>query len=386
MSNRFTDEEEAFDLDGSDAEAQRLWGAEEAEEEDLWDGEEEVPAEEAEDEEAWGGLDLRDPQGAPGSEGSREAEAPTRRGAEGSFGRSEHETERRGFRPLTVLLLLLVLLAGGHLLFHEVERLAAHPFFRLDPARAIAFDWGGAEPLPGLAEEVDWPKGPRSIFDPGLLDEMRTALQGHPRVAEVEEVERVFPNRLRARFRVRRPIGRIVGGEQALLVGREGHVLGISSVRATRGLPRIEVPGAPLERVPAPGRSFDRSHLPLSRRPASHAAVMEVLDLLDALGRYREHPALRHRPLLAVRAGEKGRERVPSAPDLSLHFAGGLEVCFGRAPRAVGGPGLRGVRRRLDGLETAFQRHRGLNGFVVHLEAGPPPTIRPVEDVEDPPN
>lgn len=255
--------------------------------------------------------------------------------------------------PVPLLLLLGAIAVLEVVLVGVVKnRVAAGPLFRVEPAGV------GIDALPAwvpdrVGEELAARSsvGARSIMDPELERELRTAFEGHAWVARVARVRRVFPDQIALELELRQPKAVVEVGAWRLTVDAAGRVLDDRASLAPNDVPSIRADAKTVTRIPFVGGVFTKG------------PVLHGLSVLRDLAAHQQHPALAHLQLAAIDVTHVGDAR---GSEILIELVGGPIIEWGSAGEsrlaAIEVP----TTRKLDNLQTVESDpdHRNFRGLV----------------------
>ncbi|MFH0946475.1 MAG: hypothetical protein V2A76_14865 [Planctomycetota bacterium] len=231
-----------------------------------------------------------------------------------------------------VLVAILVLISFGLIAAHlsGVARLDRHflvnPATVLDENRPVWMSEKAHQQLRTVLQEIE----PISIFAADFSEKVSTSLRAaSPWIGEVRHVERVFPNRVRVEFELRRPVVSIEWGPKRLLLDKEARIIHQESLSEAMEfrLPILPVVGSRPRREPQLGRIFPDPEVLEAVKVASE---IQALDERNSLVVRRIRPVA-----YEIRRSVQGA--VAAAGEVHLRTAAGVFVEWGRAQSATFG-------------------------------------------------
>jgi cell division septal protein FtsQ len=228
------------------------------------------------------------------------------------------------------------------------ERLAKGPRYRLRAVEVFAI---GSAPLHMdrfLAGQESSRLGSHSILDPDLESKVNEVLRVRPWVAEVRTVFRSFPDRAVLAVALREPMARIrIGGEDFIL---DSSAVALKPLGDEDEVPWIRLLGSGMPLRALQGQS-------LATTPAG-----EAMEVLKAIRRIGDHPALSSHRILELAIGRDGHHRASGDSDVVLTLDQGTRVRWGRSPTAALASIEPAPEKKLDALAGVIRRFPGLVG------------------------
>jgi len=246
---------------------------------------------------------------------------------------------------LRVLLVVFILVAG-YLLIQEMKAyVMGLERFQVSPA-TLNFAAVPSWVTPGIEQQLarlpDLPER-FSILEPHLAARVAQAYQRNPWVAEVTQVERLFPNRLRVGLLLRQPVAAVRFRGSYCLVDGEGVRLPLTYRSWPQPGFKLPIVTGATTQPPGSGTVWEDEAV---------QAGCTVAELLRAYGFDRR---LR---ITAVDASNLGSRVRGRHPDIVLHTASGAYIKWGRSPlKWYPGDGSQTVTRKLHYLRYLVE-HR----------------------------
>jgi hypothetical protein len=255
----------------------------------------------------------------------------------------------RGRAPAFALLILI--LGLGIFLVDLVKRRAVGAdYFRVDPAQIAIGELPPSVPERVAAEiQTLAHVGPRSIFDPELIEDLRGSVSRHPWVREVADVRRILPNQVALDLRLRSPVAVVEVGAWRLAIDADCVVLEDHPSLVPPGLTRIRGDKKSIPRIPRPGHAF------------SCQPVIDGLAVAEDLRIHATHPIFRYTSVAAIDVAGVGTAR---SSEIVLELANGTLVEWGSAPTGVLGPIEMAVGAKLDNVLLVQDQNPGLHGVT----------------------
>jgi hypothetical protein len=203
-------------------------------------------------------------------------------------------------------------------------------------------DWAGEAVARDLAELTELPHT-FSIMEPGICERIARAFEKNPWVKEVVCVSKQYPNVMKLKLRLRRPVAGVYVGGKYYLVDVEGRRLtpGSRDWPEGTGVPPLIVSKA--QGVPERGE------------PWSDDAVLAGAAVAATLDRNEEKLSSGFR-FIDVRGVGARRPRLVG--DIVLVTHQNTTVRWGRSPLAVNLPGELTPREKIDKM-VLFEKRRG---------------------------
>jgi hypothetical protein len=259
---------------------------------------------------------------------------------------------RTGLSGRVSAIALLVLIAGlGVFLVGLLKRRAlGAEYFRVDPEQIEIGEIPSSVPERVSAEiETLAHVSARSIFDPDLVEDLRTSLLRHPWVREVADVRRVLPNRVVLDLRLRSPSAVVEVGAWKLAVDDEGVVLEDHPSLVPPGLRRIRGDKKSVPRIPRQGNAF------------ACQPVLDGLAVAEDLRAHASHAVFRFVGVAAIDVTGVGTSR---SSEIVLELTNGTLVDWGSAKTGALGPIEIPVSAKLDNLLLVQDQNPGLHGVT----------------------
>jgi len=231
----------------------------------------------------------------------------------------ERTEEVMGQTVLRVLLAAFILVAG-YLLIREMKGyVLGLERFQVSPA-TLTFtavpSWVTPEIQQQIAHIPDLPER-FSILERGLAIRVAEAYQRNPWVAEVERVERRFPNRLKVRLLLRRPTGAVRYRGSYYLVDSQAVRLPLRFRSWPQPGYRLPIVAGAHTEPPPSGAVWEDEAV------RAGCAVAQLLE---------RHGFDRRLAVTAVDAGNVGGRLRRGEPDIVLHTASRTRIFWGRSP------------------------------------------------------